>query len=587
MNVSELVHPNYTKMEPLWKLWRDIAKSGEDFIDTYLVRRYKENSLDYVNRKRMTYIPAFAKAGLNQIRNSVRQRMMDVSRLGGSKSYQLACEGLSKWGVDRARSSMNKFMGYGVLDDLTAMGTVGVYVDAPGKSVNDTAYDDIEKVPYLYMYPVESIRAWTTDERNPNLYTRLLLRDYQKVIDPEFGLTIDYAESYRYYYINKDRRVAVRFYDKDGKQVDINNQESSNEYILDIPEIPFVMGQLSDSLLADICRYQIALLNLGSADMKAAWEGNIVFLAEKYDPNSPESYFKNTVSDQDGALPEDEHPLNRDSETRFLGIDRGIRVPKDVDYPQYISPPANALAASMAKEQELKEQIQELLNQNLATISSRSSSTQIHSVNERREEDGLKAIGDELEYMERQIAYYWAMYEGSKKAAEVYYPRCYEFKTDADRREEAKELSQLMMSTPSKTAQKALAAKAVLSLLGDDISGEEADTIVTEIKAAKSMLSDPLAIAKLVEDNVLSPEGAALQLGFSAEEAQKAQEAQIERASAIAIAQSNANANAQAKAGARGVSDLSATPKEDARNEKAAAKAAGKKVVKDGSTASA
>jgi hypothetical protein len=564
MQVNEITHPNYDKRVKLWERYRDTAEGGEQFLEKYLVKRYKEDPREFEIRKSMSYIPAFSKAALNQARNSVRQRLVEVTRLGGSRSYQQAVQGVVPPGVDRNHSSMNKFVGGPILDELTAMGGVGVYVDAPMKSQGDTLYDDIDKIPYVYIYPVESIRSWTLDPKDPAVFKKLLLRDYEPVIDPEFGLTIDFVENYRYYQMTEDNRVEVSFYDENGNQINYDGEPVPTTYIIDIPKIPFVYAQLSDSLLADICGYQIALLNLGSGDMKTAWEGLTIFLAEKYDPNSVDNFFKNVAEDPNVA-PTSATP--RVPEDRYIGTNRGIRVPTNVDYPEYISPPAAPLEASMAKQETLKNQIQELLNQNLRTISSRSSSSTIHATNERREEDGLKAIGDELEHTERIIADFWAMYEGSKPA-EIYYPRSYEFKTDEDRRREAQELSGLILLTPSKTAQQALATRVVLTLLGDDITREEEIAIRAEIKKAEALVTDPVLMAKLVENDIISPKTAAIQLGFPKEVAEEANRARIERATQIALAQSEANKVVSSDAGARGVRELSVNPAQDAKDEK-------------------
>lgn len=565
MKINEITHPNYDEMEPLWEKYRDTAKSGQEFLDKYLIQRYKETTQEYQIRKKISYIPAFAKAALNQARNSIRQRLVEVTRLGGSRAYQKAVQGLESLGVDRNHSSMNKFMGGEVLDELTAMGGVGIYVDAPMKDKEDTRFDDISKVPYLYYYPVESIRSWTVDPKDPSVFTHLLLRDYEPVLDAEFHLTIDFVENYRYYHINDNGQVEVAFYNENGEQIDYNGELSNLYYILDIPRIPFIYPQLSNSLLSDICGYQIALLNLGSGDMKTAWEGLVMFLAEKYDPNSPENFFKNTTEDQD-ETPTEETP--RIPEDRYVGEGRGVRVPINVDYPKFITPSADPLIASMKKQDSLKDQIQELLNQNLRTISSRSSSATVHATNERREEDGLKSIGDEMEHAERQIATIWAMYEGSKPA-EVYYPRSYEFKTDKDRREEAGELSELMLLTPSKTAQRAIATRVVLTLLGDDITREQEAKIRKEIQSAEALISDPNSMAKLVENDIISPKTAAIQLGFPQQVAEEANQARIKRATQIALAQSKANAAATAdKLGARGIRELSSNPSEDVKEEK-------------------
>jgi len=121
---------------------------------------------------------------------------------------------------------------------------------------------------------------------------------------------------------------------------------------------------LSNSLLADVARYQIALLNLGSTDVSFAWKGNLTFYAEKYDPNAADQYFGHTSTDEtvgDGGEAAD----NADEKTankRVIGHDKGIRVPKDIDYPTYIGPDPGPLEASMKKQTQLKGEIYEIIN---------------------------------------------------------------------------------------------------------------------------------------------------------------------------------------------------------------------------------
>jgi hypothetical protein len=76
----------------------------------------------------MTPIPTYAKAAINDIRNSLFSRMRDITRRGGSDSYQRAINGLDQ-GVDRRGSTMNAFLGMKCLTELLVMGRVGVFVD--------------------------------------------------------------------------------------------------------------------------------------------------------------------------------------------------------------------------------------------------------------------------------------------------------------------------------------------------------------------------------------------------------------------------------------------------------------------------
>lgn len=581
-SVTRIYHPNYLAELGNWKMYRLVGKGGEDFLEEYLIKRKQESTEDFIARKKITYIPAFAKTALTQIQGSIRQRLTEVSRLNGSKNYQVAVKGLPDGsGVDRNASSMNKFIGTKVLEELTMMGGVGIYIDAPAtRTTLSTLQDDTYTVPYLYTFPVEGIRSWAYDKLNPTKLQKLLLSEFIEVLDPEFGLTIAFEERYRYYSLDGDGQVTCKFFNKDGLQVNLNHELSDVIYPIGLSRIPFVFAQLSSSLLADIARYQIALLNLGSTDMKYAYEGSTVFLVEQYDQASPDNYFKQTTEDEtvDSALPVG----TKDPKTRFLGIDRGMRIPTGVEFPKYVSPDMTPLETSMKKQETLKQQIQELVNQVLRSITSRASDSDTHAVNERREEDGLKVIGDELEHAETLIAEIWAEYEGTGNVAEVNYPKTYQFKTDQDRRTEALELGKLLYVVPSKKGQKEVSKRIAYTILNGDISDDGMAEIYKEIDEAKGTLADPLVIAKLVEESILSPETAAVQIGFPPGEAQNAEDARVRRAEQIAKVQTpTGNFNA----GARGVKELAADPSAQAKAEKQTAKDAGNKVIKDGSTA--
>ena len=562
IKIASIEHPNYSALQANWETYRLVGTGGEAFLEEYLIKRPRETGEDFSKRKKLTYIPAFAKSALNQIRNSIRQRLTAVQRIGGSEKYTRASKGLD-FGVDKKKSSMNKFIGDVVLSELTMMGGVGIYVDAP-RSDSVTADQEISHIPYLYLYKIEDIKSWSTDPNDPTRFIRLLLREYVEKVDPDFGIVIGFEERFRLYSLNDTGTVTLQYFDKDSKLTETID--------LAIDEIPFVYLQLSDSLLADVARHQIALLNLGSSDVNYIWEGNIVFLAEQYDPNSPEAYYRNTTSDSDGATEGAAETRKIDPGKRFLGVDKGVKVPKGMDYPAYISPDISPLTASMAKQDSLKEQIFEIINQSLKTISSRASSAESKQLDSRREEDGLKAIGDELEHAENKIASLWAKYEGSKVVARINYPANYEFKNDDQRRIEAKELGILMNVTPSKTAQKEICKKINRTILEDSVTEETLQLIYTEIDQAAGVIADTELLFNLVEAGILSPETAAVQAGFDPSEAEKAFEAKVRAASEIAIAQSEANANAQAGSGnnpaARGVKTLSPNPKMDARMEK-------------------
>lgn len=562
-SVIDLQHPVYAAKREDWFLWRTVGEGGRPFVDEYLLKREGESDSDFQIRLDLTYIPSFAKSALKQVQNSIRQRLVGVNRAGGTKVYQEGVRGVNNTGVDRTGSSMNKFIGDAVLWELVLQGRVGVFVDAPKATQGATVADDLEFSPYLYFYKTENIINWSMDPKNPQRFTGLLLKELVEKVDEETGLAEDWVERFRFYRLGESGNVEVSFYNEKGEQFNPETDTpATSPEILDLTEIPFVLFELSDSLLTDIANHQIALLNLASSDMKYTWQGNTVFLAEHYDPNSVDWSQQAVDDDGTGAGTAAGAITDREGrDTRFLGTDVGVRVPKDMAFPKYVSPDPGPLRASIEKQEQIKREITDLLNQQLKVISSSGPDTA--QASEHKEEDGLKAIGDELEYGENKIARIWAMYEGQERAAEVKYPENYEYKTDADRREEAKEQAKLLFVTPSPTAQKAIAKRIVDTMLGGFVTNQEIDKMKKEIEASNGVISDPEILIKLIENDTVSPETVATLLGFDPSEAKKAMDARIERTKELADAQGKLDNPA-----ARGAPDLAINPGPDARAEK-------------------
>src|SRR5688572_29524570 len=111
-------HPIYTRDFTDWEKFRLCYQGGDAFVRRYLEKfDRREDDKDFARRQRITPIPAFGKSAINDIRNSVFQRMADIVRRGGSDSYQRAVAGLDG-GVDNHGSSMNSFLGTQLLTDL-------------------------------------------------------------------------------------------------------------------------------------------------------------------------------------------------------------------------------------------------------------------------------------------------------------------------------------------------------------------------------------------------------------------------------------------------------------------------------------
>src|SRR3990170_7515030 len=130
-SVIDSRHPGYLSGMTDWRKWRLTYEGGDDFREAYLERfSTREDQTDFATRRSMTPVPKFAGAAINDIRNSIYQRLRDVVRKGGSRVYQEAVNG-NNLGVDHRGSTMNAFLGVKVLTELLVMGRVGVFVDHP------------------------------------------------------------------------------------------------------------------------------------------------------------------------------------------------------------------------------------------------------------------------------------------------------------------------------------------------------------------------------------------------------------------------------------------------------------------------
>src|SRR4030065_242877 len=98
MNQARIIdsrHPNWLSNVGDWEKWRLTYRGGEEFRSRYLERfTSREDQQDFEARKRLTPVPSFAKAAINRIRNSIFQRMHDITRREGSPAYPQEIAGL-------------------------------------------------------------------------------------------------------------------------------------------------------------------------------------------------------------------------------------------------------------------------------------------------------------------------------------------------------------------------------------------------------------------------------------------------------------------------------------------------------------
>lgn len=539
-------HPDYNVFNLDWIKFRLAYEGGRIFRNKYL-ERFSEFETDeqFQRRKKLSYTPAFAKAAINDVRNSIYQRFSDIKRIDGSKTYQEAVAGIDG-GVDRCGNTMNSFMGCEVLPELMVLGRVGIYVDMPPLK-GPTKADNVGIRPYVYFYRAEDIYNWTEDEQQ-NI-TSVILKE--RVFDfNEEGMPTGIRERCRHLCQKLDG-VYVTVYDE------INASEKPTTVKLNLRRIPFIMARLSGSLMTDIADYQIALMNLASSDMNFVLNANFPFYVEQYNPVADlQGIMKQNIQNsltEEGSQAAAE--VSGDQQAK-IGIMTGRRYPMGVDAPTFIHPSTEPLTASMAKQEQLKGEIRLLLNLSIANLQPKRQSADSKVQDERPLENGLSYIGLELEHCERLIAEIWADYEDSTPST-VHYPHNYSMKSDEDAQREAEEIEKNLHKLPSVTYQKELAKRVAKLRLGCNVSLDTLKKVNSEIDKAKTMNCDPEVITQDLENGLVGNELASEMRGYPKGEVEKATKDHAEKLARIAESQASGAMNGAA----RGVPAMATDPK--------------------------
>ncbi len=548
--VASIVHPTYKYNVEEWDKWRLTYEGGSAFIERYLYKfSARENQPSFERRKKVTYNPAFAKEAVDEIKNSIFQRLIDISRKGGTESYNRAVDGMDG-GVDLQGKSMNSFIGIDVLTELLTMSKVGVFVDMP-ELTGETLAETDGKRPYLYMYQVEDIRSWSYLPGTDCEFSNILLRDYRYKYDEDTGLPMGQECGYRRMWLDQGQ-VRVQFYDKQGEQTDYNGVPGAGtEIVLNIPKIPFVVMSIGCSLLTEIANYQIALLNMASADISFALTSNFPFYVEQFEPRAVNEFERRPSQGEGG---EGFDGAEGKQKTIIIGAGQGRGYPKGMERPGFIHPSSEPMKASMDKQEQMKSEIRQLVNLSVASLSPGKASAESKSMDRQGLESGLSAIGMALEVGERRIGEIWSMYEKAE-APTIYYPETYTIQSESERRDEANGLKELLPVVPSQEYKKAVCKKIAALTIGRDVTYEDMEKINREIDNAKAMTADPEIVSKHVELGILDKELASEISGYPKGTVAKADK---EHAARIAeIAKSQTENNGLVNGAARGAKDLS------------------------------
>lgn len=546
-------HPNYASNMGDWEKWRLTYDGGDAFRERYLKKMStRETHEDFRSRKELTPVPAFAKAAVNDIRNSIFQRMRDIIRIDGSTSYSASIEG-RLGGVDRRGSTMNAFLGQQVLGDLLVMGMVGIYVDNSRLDDQPTlAGVSPNQHPYIYAYSREDILSWSTvSPEQPHEFSSLLLRDTIIEHDQRFNLPEKQSVRYRHLWL-ENGGVMAQYYDADGNPTD-------DPVRLKLTRIPFVMLDIGDSLLKDVCDYQIALLNLVSSDISYAHKANFPFYTEQRDQRGAGQHLKTAASEDGTATAGGQRSGDHDV---TVGTIHGRSYDLGTDRPQYIAPPTEPLLASMKLQDKLEGDIRRIINLAVQTLATRESA-ESKQLDNQGLEAGLSYIGLVLEQGERKIAEFWSDYEGGGQRAHIKYPESYSLKSESQRIDEADKLGKFMSRLPGRSVKRELAKSMVSSLLNGKIPVERINQIHAEIDASDFTTSDPETIIAAKENGLVGERTASVALGFADEEYLQAREDHVERLKRLAETQGVTNP------AARGADDLDPDPAKAGKDEKA------------------
>lgn len=520
-------HPKYVEDSIYWEKYRLTYEGGKDFVNKYLSQyTLRESAADFAFRKGITYCPAHAKAAIVEIKNSIFERMGDVIRIDGPQSYQSAIAGI-EGGVDFTGRNMTSFIGKEILPELLVMRRVGVFVDKAPLSQNRTRAQDHGVRPYLYVYKAEDIFSWAYDDKNRLI--SVLLRSFVDVVDEKTGLITGEKEVFKLLRVI-DGTVTLTEVAADGSNIG----ETVN---LNLTQIPFVIFEMTESLMKDIADYQIALLNLESSDIAYLIKSNFPFYTEQSNPLSDNAGLTRQATVTKDAEGRDiVSQVADDRQSISVGATTGRKYPKGTERPGFIHPSPEPMEVSMAKQEAMKASIRQLVQLALTNLKPQRASADSKDKDQQGLEAGLAAIGLELEAGENKIAKLWGEYEDESPAI-VAYPDQYSLQSDAERIVEAEKLITQLPKIPSITFQKKLAIKIALLLASRSLTLEDEQKIITEINEATIIAIDPETLVSDIEAGLVGLELASVARLYPKGQVEIAKKEHVARLAAIAIAQ--------------------------------------------------
>jgi len=530
--LSKARHPEYIDLSSEWIKWRLCYEGGTPFRNAFLERYSKrEDPEDFNLRKKLTYIPAHARSAINIIRNALAVQLPDVERNGSERYKEYMATN-----VDGFNNSMTSFLVLDIIPLLLTQGKRFVVVDAPPAPEGRTRAEDYG-APYYYTLNAENMLSWTYDEDGN--FLAVLLELTRDKVDPNTGLTIGAEQIYRYMaYVDeaptdecveegaKAPGVFVKTMDRTGKTVEPCR-------ILQVSRVPIVEFRLVASLMGEIAEHQISLLNLASTDMDFLWRGNFPIYTEQRKKGVQGIRARGTKANDDieGTAEDTLRPSDTAAgreKKRRVGVNKGVQYIEGLERPDFISPGVENLKVSMEKQDVLIKDIRTLVDLALVSLSVKAvEQSGASKMADRIGADaGLAYIGRALESGERDLVELWHELNGETNVEiQIKYPQNYTMKTEEERLNEAKKLSEMRSAVRSPMYQREI-DKRVTTILLQPISTErEIKQVHIEIDKAP-YFDDDKQRAEIVQKDatagLVSNATASVMRGYDDAEAAKA-----------------------------------------------------------------
>jgi hypothetical protein len=556
MMATDFCHPDYLLNIYNWHKYRVTYEGGEEFKDEYLKTfSTRENPTDFATRRELAYVPAFASAAIDDIANAIFQRISDVIRIGESGTYAHCCAG-ELGGMDENGTSMNAMIGQTILKNILVTRRVGLYIDMPSE-VGPTLATSTSAHPYTYCYLSEDILNWSYDKQT---LTSVVLRDTEYTFDGH-GVPNGYKYTIRFLQLEKaDAKgtggVRVSFWDENFKV------QTSEIFLSGLDEIPFVIFDIGQSLMARVADYQIALMNIASSASSFLCNSNFPFYTEQYDPkNRNAASIKQMIDETTGEIVEDTKAPSVE-----VGALKGRLYPTNTERPQFISPSTAPLEISLAYQKQLKAEIRSLVNLSVASLDSTVASAESKAQDNQGLEAGLSYIGLVLQKGENSAARIWAKYEHVEQTV-IKYPTNYSIKSNKDRYEEAKALFELLPATPSLEYRKQMVKSIAFILLGHKIDYSTLMVVFDQIDEKDVILTTLDDAIKAKNAMLLCNETIATAFDYPIDKLEKAMEEHVKMLEMVIQAQTKNSATGIKDPAARGVKELSTDISTDIKND--------------------